>query len=290
MVTVDSTRCVKCGSCADECPNYVFGSIPDANIGEIAVRYPEQCCACGHCVAICPENAIRHKEMPAERFEDIPDIQISPETMRHILLSRRSIRTFEETPVPRELVEQLVEAGIHAGTSSNGQTENFIILQDRSVLSELEELVIEVLWKAGLRYLGSGLGSRLAEMKYGTEMTRECMAYYHIIRNRRQNHELEGMIFRNAPVVVISHGLRANYLAHANCAIAARNMEILASATGLGACWAGFLTSAAHISRRIARYLGISTDRNVYGAIMAGYPKHKYRKRIPRKDREVRWI
>ena len=228
--------------------------------------------------------------MPAEGFEDLPDIRISSEVTRDLLLSRRSIRAFQEKPVPRELVEQLLEAGIHAGTASNGQTENFIILQDRRALSELEEMVIEVLWKGGLKYLGSRLGLRFVKMKYGNEMAREYMAYYHIIRSRRENHQVGGMVFRNAPAVIIGHGIKANYLSHANCAIAARNMEIVATAMGLGTCWVGFLTSAAHISKKIGEYLGLSADRNVYSALMIGYPKYRYRKRIPRKDREVRWM
>jgi hypothetical protein len=34
----------------------------------------------------------------------------------------------------------------------------------------------------------------------------------------------------------------------------------------------------------------IPDDHGIYGAIMGGYPKFKYRKVIPREEREVRWI
>jgi hypothetical protein len=50
------------------------------------------------------------------------------------------------------------------------------------------------------------------------------------------------------------------------------------------------LISAAHISRKIGKYLRLPADRNAYAALMAGYPKHPYRKSIPRRSREVRWI
>lgn len=289
-ITIDPGRCVKCGCCVEVCPNCVFDWSSEAGQDGVEIRYPEQCCACGHCVAICPEDAVCHKDMPAADFEDLPGTAIAAGSMRDLLLSRRSVRAFREEPVSKELLGQLIEAGTHAGTSSNGQTENFIVLQDRRALSELEELVIDILWKAGLRYLGSGLGRRFAEMKYGGEMARQYMAYHRIIGNRKRDNCLKGMIFRNAPVVIISHGIRANYLAHTNCALATRNMEIMAGTMGLGTCWVGFLTSAAHISRKIGNYLDISTDRNIYGAIMVGYPKHQYKKSIPRRGREVRWI
>jgi nitroreductase/NAD-dependent dihydropyrimidine dehydrogenase PreA subunit len=288
MITIDSTKCTKCGYCVDECPNYVLSSNSDS--GETEIRYPDQCCICGHCVAICPENAINYKEIPSQKFEDLADITILPEKMRSFLLSRRSIRSFKEKAIPRELLEQLIETGIHAGTSSNSQMEGFIIIEDRNILEELERMVIKILWNGGLKHLGSSLGIKFVRMRYGLEMSRQYVMYHNIIKNRKRNNQLYGMIFRNAPAVIVIHGIRANYLSHANCAIAARNMEIIAKSMGLGTCWVGFLTSAAHMSRKIGKFLGIPADHNIYGAIMTGYPRHKYTKSIPRRSRDVSWI
>jgi nitroreductase/NAD-dependent dihydropyrimidine dehydrogenase PreA subunit len=288
MVEIDSTKCSKCGFCLDVCPNYVF-AVAEGRI--IKVRYPEQCCLCGHCVAICPENAVIHTEIPAEKFADSPVINIPPENMRNLLLSRRSIRAYKEEPVPKELIAQLIEVGIHAGTSSNGQTENFIVIQDRKLLSDLEKMVIEVMWDKGMKYLGNSIGQNLAKTQIGEEMLRQALPYHHILKNRRQNNQLAGMIFRNAPVVIVIHGLRTNFMAHANCSIAARNMEIMAKTMGLGTCWVGFLSVAAHLAKKkIERYLEIPDDHGIYGAMMVGYPKHEYRKIPPRKERQVRWL
>jgi hypothetical protein len=35
---------------------------------------------------------------------------------------------------------------------------------------------------------------------------------------------------------------------------------------------------------------GLSKDRNIYGAVMLGHPKHRYRKGIARRPREMRWL
>jgi nitroreductase/NAD-dependent dihydropyrimidine dehydrogenase PreA subunit len=287
MIEIDSTKCTKCGFCFDVCPNYVL-ALGEGQ--EIQVRYPEQCCICGHCVAICPENALIHKKMPTEKFEDVPVTIIPPENMRNLLLSRRSIRAFKEKPVPKELIEQLIEVGIHAGTSSNGQTESIIVIQDRKLLLELEKMVIEVVWDKGLKHLGDGVGQKLAKTKIGDEMVRQSIPYHHIIKNRRNSNQLAGMIFRNAPVVIVIHGLRTNLLVHANCSVAVRNMEIMAQTIGLGTCLVGFLSIAAHFAEEIGKYLEIPDDRNIYSAIMLGYPKHEYKKTTPRKERQVRWM
>src|SRR5512136_2511032 len=184
MIAIDSTKCTMCGFCSGVCPNDVLTLIKGQ---EIQVRYPEQCCVCGHCVAVCPENALVHQKMPTEMFEDLPAARIPPENMRNLLLSRRSIRVFKEDRVPKALIEQLIEVGIHAGTSSNGQTENFVVVQDKKLLSELEKMAIEVLWDKGLKYLGSETGQKLTETKVGEEMLRQTIPYYHIINNRKQS-------------------------------------------------------------------------------------------------------
>lgn len=288
MIIIDSDRCTLCGSCVDVCPDYVLHSDPDSS--SIDIRYPDYCCACGHCVAICPTHAIEHKELPSHRFEELIDTGILPDHMRALLLSRRSVRAYREESVSREHLERLIEVGIHAGTASNAQTEGFIIIENRDVLVELENMVIKVLWNGGLKYLGGFLGFALARLRYGENISRHLRVYHNIIKTRKERGRLEGMIFRNAPAVIVVHGLRANDQTHANSAIAVRNMEVMAASMGLGTCWAGFLTAAAHMSKTIGAYLKIPADRNVYGALMVGHPKHAYKKSIPRKSRDVRWI
>ena len=121
-------------------------------------------------------------------------------------------------------------------------------------------------------------------------MVQQSVRYYKGFKERRGAGETEGLVFRKAPAVIAVEGLRTNPSVHENCAIAARNMEILAMSLGLGTCWAGFLLSAAGFTDKIARRLGLGKDRNIYSAFMLGYPKHQYRKGIARRPREVRWL
>lgn len=57
-----------------------------------------------------------------------------------ILLSHRSIRRFEETPVPDAHVRLAVEAGQQASTSSNVQAYSLLRIRDQSRLARLVEL------------------------------------------------------------------------------------------------------------------------------------------------------
>ena len=288
MLTIDSTKCTRCGFCVEVCPDLVLHSNSDSD--PIEVQNPDFCCACGHCVAICPVKAIEHEALPLQGFEDLTQTKILPEHMRTLMLSRRSIRKYKDQAVSREDLEALLEVAVHAGTASNDQTEGFIIIEDRSLLAQLEQEVIKVLWNGGLKYLSNPVGTAIVRMLYGRDMTEKLSVYHSIMKTLKEQDRLEGTIFRNAPAVIVIHGNRANDQAPANCAIAARNMGILATTMGLGTCWVGFLTAAAHMSRRIGKSLELPKHRNLYGALMVGHPKHQYKRAIPRRSREVRWI
>lgn len=56
-----------------------------------------------------------------------------------LLLARRSIRRYEDRPVPEELVTRLLEAAMAAPSSSNEQPWHFVVVTERPALNELGE-------------------------------------------------------------------------------------------------------------------------------------------------------
>jgi nitroreductase len=206
------------------------------------------------------------------------------------MLSRRSVRKYRPDPVPTELIQQLLEVGTHAGTGSNMQADGFLVLRDREQLEKLEQAVIRSLWSVLRHFDGSGLMHWLLVWIYGPIIAAKYVAYHNIIKHRRDHGELQGMIFRNAPMVIVAYGLRKYTISTTNGALALRNMELLALTLGLGTCWVGFLTVAGTKRRRkFNALLGLGPQYVVTGALMVGYPRHSYPVMIPRRARDVRW-
>ena len=298
MISIDTDKCTSCERCYDVCPNYVFAVAQTDGKRRVEVSYPSQCCECGHCISICPTEAVTGGFASKKDFEELPSVDVEPQAFMNVLLSRRSVRNFRPQAVAKETIEQLLEAARHAGTASNEQIEGFIVIQDRDFLTKLEGLVVQVLWDAGIKHLDrdSGPLTKLARKIYGPEVVRTGRTYHDVIRHRRENGELHGddrtggMIFRNAPAVIVVHGDRKNVLGATNAALAIRNMELLAVTMGLGACWVGFLKVAAVKSKRIDHILDLPKNRTVHGAVMIGHPKHGYGHKMPRRSRDVRWI
>jgi nitroreductase len=90
---------------------------------------------------------------------------------REAITSRRSIRRFERRDVPRELLEQLVDAGRLAPTANNVQPWEFIVVTDDSIKNRIAastdhgkfiadaNAVIAVFCKDTKYYLEDGCGA-----------------------------------------------------------------------------------------------------------------------------------
>jgi nitroreductase/NAD-dependent dihydropyrimidine dehydrogenase PreA subunit len=285
LTTIDLKKCTRCGACVQECPSYTLAAKEDRTPW---VRYAENCIACGHCVAVCPAEAVSSVGLPDNMFTPIAR-DLSAESVRGVLMSRRSIRTFQDRPVPRGALDELFNCAGRAGSASNAQSESFIVIQDKTVLEDLADLIVDRMWNSGLKYAGTGVGRMAIRAMYGKEFSKQVAQYYRNFKLRKQTGD-PIRVFWNAPAIVAVTGLRNNALAFTNAALAARNIEIMALPMGLGTCWAGFLVVAAARSKKIAEFLQLPAERNVFGALMVGYPKYLYKKTIPPKPRTVQWM
>lgn len=56
------------------------------------------------------------------------------------IYSRRSVRSFRSEPVPRDVLERIVAAGIEAPSGCNMQLRQYIIIDDEATMAELREV------------------------------------------------------------------------------------------------------------------------------------------------------
>lgn len=57
------------------------------------------------------------------------------------ILTRRSCRSFADTPVERALLEKIIDAAVHAPSAMNAQPWHFTVMTDRTKLDALSALV-----------------------------------------------------------------------------------------------------------------------------------------------------
>ncbi len=71
-----------------------------------------------------------------------------------VMYTCRSMRRLKPDPVPREVLVQLVDAAIHAPSSSNGQNWHFIIVQDAATKKKIADT-----WRKGWSWYKETIGS-----------------------------------------------------------------------------------------------------------------------------------
>lgn len=95
------------------------------------------------------------------------------------ILTRRSIRKYEEKPVEREKIEAILRAGMYAPSAHNSQPWEFIVVQDRDTLKAfskmqywgmLQEAALAVVTVANTKdYGGSSLEFFIQDCSAATE-------------------------------------------------------------------------------------------------------------------------
>lgn len=61
--------------------------------------------------------------------------------MLDFIKTRRSCRAYQDKPVPKEMLDEIVECGLMAPSGMNRQSVNFCVITNKEVLSELEKRV-----------------------------------------------------------------------------------------------------------------------------------------------------
>ena len=106
-ITIDQNRCTCCESCVDVCVGRIFESTGDG----IALTDPAKCLLCGHCMAICPADAIHVAALDPSEFEPIqePSDAPDPDHLMGLFRRRRSIRRYQDRPVEKEKIVQIID-------------------------------------------------------------------------------------------------------------------------------------------------------------------------------------
>ena len=80
------------------------------------------------------------------------------------------------------------------------------------------------------------------------------------------------------------------YANELNGALAASKMDLMVDALGLGTFYSGFLQIATNDNNEILDFLHISDNKKIVACMVVGYPNVKYKRTVPRKAADIKWI
>lgn len=119
-IFVDKTKCKKDNLCIVECPLQILRKDKEG-YPTLVEDLKGNCINCGHCTAICPNEAISlNGKYAAADYEQIkPDLIPSKESLEHLIKSRRSVRHYRKTSVDKSTIYSLVDIVRWVPSASN---------------------------------------------------------------------------------------------------------------------------------------------------------------------------
>eukprot|EP00708_Paratrimastix_pyriformis_P005752 GAFH01004871.1.p1 GENE.GAFH01004871.1~~GAFH01004871.1.p1 ORF type:complete len:184 (+),score=64.74 GAFH01004871.1:51-602(+) len=154
--------------------------------------------------------------------------------------TRHTVRKYQTTPVPRHLIEQLLNAALMAPSARNQQPWKFYVLSDAQKIAQL-----------------------------GTAI--EKLAINPNLAQRKENLHVENVIFYDAPTVLfVTRPKEASVFAELDCGLAVQNLLLTAHSLGLGTCPVGL--ARMYGKELVPQYVPLRADEEFVLAITVGYP------------------
>lgn len=290
---IDPDRCKHDGLCASVCPCRIF--VQREPRGLPVTRDEQLCVYCGHCVAACPNEAITHDGLAADRFVKIEDrAPVAPNALAKAVRMRRSVRRYRKRAVPREVLEQIVGVAAFAPNGSHGEggrVRDVVVVNGEAEMQRCLELTAEY-----MRQLGQMLGSTMVRLvsRFMLAPQQGRLMLPDLEMRLREHAEGRDAILYGAPAAVFLHRKRESPVPQTDCDAAMMAILLMAQAHDLGTCWNGWLAKAAGGFRidtftEFRRWLEIPDEHDVYAAAVIGYPAVKMRC-LPDRETRVRWI
>jgi nitroreductase/NAD-dependent dihydropyrimidine dehydrogenase PreA subunit len=271
LISIDEEKCVRDWFCVNECPARIIEIRDKKESPKPVERAEELCIDCGHCVAVCPHEAITLDDAGPEFLTPIqPGLPPGWEQVDHLLRSRRSIRSYKDRPVEREVLEELIGTARYAPSGHNTQPVHWLVVESRDEVRKLAGIVVQ--WMEEMIETGAEIADT-----FHFDLIVEAWA------------KGTDRVLRDAPHLIVAHAPADLYASQAACTIALAYLELAAYSRGLGACWAGYFRAAAAVYEPLRETLALPEGHATFGAMMIGLAKYKYQRIPPRKNPPIEW-
>ena len=186
VMKVDESKCNKCGLCIDNCPFRCW----EKNEDDFPVLKEEYACfSCYNCKVACPNDAVNiidsyHVDdgywktephpLPAKMPLEAKDAEGNPTDWNEIekaVFTRRSVRNYKDKPIPESLIQRVLEAGRFAPSAGNCQPWKFIVITDKAVITEINNVTKNLLGNLYKMYMNDASVKGLASMVEGPPLS-----------------------------------------------------------------------------------------------------------------------
>lgn len=280
---LDPERCDRCLLCEEICGRGFF------TIREWTTVYrpTDDCIACGHCMAVCPGEALRN-EAGAAPPPVTPSLLPTADEVLHLFRARRSTRRFKKELPPRERLERLVEAARHAPTGTNTQQVRIAMVTDEEKIDTLRTRIM-ARYADYERHLSNPVKRWFLKTFVDRRLGEAKIRAY--LKNFLERYRAgKDPLFHEAPVLVFLHTGPGASTPKDDCCLAIHQMTLLGERLGLGSCLLGTAEAAFARTRDLNDLLRIPRESTVHAAACFGIPRIPFLRLAERRPPAVQWF
>ncbi len=194
---------------------------------------------------------------------------LSPDQSLELMKTRRSVRKFQEHPVPREVLERVLQAAAASPSATNRQPWKFAVVSQAELRAQIVSTVRQAI---------DEVGTFIQNSRHGTE-TGGYLNYFHgplaeapviVAAFYREHPDLLAHLIETGggdPSKFVTMQQMQPELSAASGAV--MSLLLQAHAEGLGGCWmSGPLLARAQIGKLV----GITAPWLMFAAVALGYP------------------
>ncbi|NSW55498.1 MAG: nitroreductase family protein [Armatimonadetes bacterium] len=287
--TISNELCTRCGLCVTVCPAWVYRRTD--GLVEVDRQMSGRCVQCGHCMAICPTGAVTVSGLDPAQFGELGGKPAEVEALETLFRGRRSVRKYRNQPVPRELLQRIIDAAAMAPMGFPPSEVEITVLPTRDVVEKLVAPTIsqcEQLRKMLSNPVGRFIFHRMASTKAAVVVEQKLAP---LLEPWLKLYHEQGIDFVTwgAPAMLLFHVAKSAAAGETDCVIASTYAMLEAEAMGLGSIMLGLANSTLARDAALRTELSIPADNQVLSVLALGYPTHSFRRSIPRRFRSVHW-
>lgn len=175
---------------------------------------------------------------------------------------RRSTRKFKASPLAKDTLEAIIEAGLYAPSAHNQQSWHFTVIQDPDIIKDLNRATKQVLATIG----DEGVKKMASKEDFD--------------------------LFYGGPSLVLVSGEDEALMPEVDCAAATENMFIAAESLNVGGCWNGYVGRlfASDQGEVYKRKFGIPQGYTTYYAAVFGNIEGRAKNAPPRRPNRVTYV
>jgi len=160
-------------------------------------------------------------------------------TIMEIIKARKSIRAYKDEPLPKDVVDSLLEAAKHAPSARNLQPLEYKVITSKTLIGKLSEGIAAAMQQEGMPLKGPP--------------------------GAKPN------FFYGAPLLIIVTAPKDDMWAMPDAALAVQNIMLYATSISLGSVFIG-MAKLIEKDKDLLKLLHIADNMSIVAAVVCGYP------------------